>query len=174
MPQNSTRKRTVGVDWRRSLSRHLHGRVVVVALGDRSTGDDAAGPLLIDLLQGKTDLLLLDVGSYPQNYMGVIARQNPDTVVFADGAELGLPPGSIRYLGVRDVTDLGGGSHGFPLTMLMDQIARMAQAEVFLLAIQVASLSRGAGLSRSVADAVDEIARFVSAVRPGTAHPGKN
>jgi hydrogenase maturation protease len=168
MSQNNARQGIVGVDWRRSLSRHLHGRGVLVALGDRTAGDDAAGPCLIDKLRGKTDLVLIDAGTYPQNYFGVIARANPDSVIFIDGAELELLPGDIRFLGMGDVTDLGGGSHGFPLTVLFEQTELLAGADVFLLGVQVASLARGTALSKPVAEAIADIARFVVTVRPCT------
>jgi hydrogenase maturation protease len=171
MSQNHTRQGTVGVDWRRQLSCKLRGRGVMVALGDRDAGDDAAGPVLVDVLRDRTDLVLLDAGSYPQNYLGVIARQNPDSVIFVDGAELGLSPGDIRILGIHDVTDLGAGSHGFPLTVLMSQTTLMTHADVCLLAIQVATLQRGAALSKPVASAVREIARFISAMHPDGTPP---
>ena len=137
-----------------------------MALGDRAAGDDAAGPLLVDKLRGKTDLVLIDAGTYPQNHLGVIARENPDSVIFVDAAELGLAPGSIRFLGVGEIRDMGGGSHGFPLTVLLEQTASLARADVCLLGIQVGSLARGSSLSRPVAESVSDIARCLSTLRP--------
>lgn len=156
----------MGVDWRHLLSRHLRGRTVLVAVGDRYAGDDAAGPALVDALQGKTDLTLLDVGSYPQNYMGVVAREAPETVILVDGAELGLQPGEIRLLCGSELVDMGGGSHGFPMTALLEQLAVLSNAEILLLGIQIETLERGSSLSSPVEQAVDEIVRFITSLRP--------
>ncbi|MCU0611317.1 MAG: hydrogenase maturation protease [Candidatus Eisenbacteria bacterium] len=157
----------MGVGWEEDLAQRLHGRVVLAALGDRTAGDDAAALSLIDLLDTTTNLTLLDCGSYPQNFLGVISRDRPEVVMLVDAAELGLQPGEVRVLDRSSVTDWGGGSHGFPMELLMQQIEVLAAAQVFLLAIQVGGLTRGAPLHPDVRRAVEELAAFFRLRYPG-------
>jgi len=152
----------VGVAWERDLGPRLHGRVVLAAIGDRTAGDDAAAPFLIDLLGKATNLTLLDCESYPQNFIGVISRACPDVVLLVDGAELGLKPGEVRILERAAVTDWGGGSHGFPMEFLMHQIQAMTDAAVFLLGIQIGGLARGAPLHPNVEATVRDLAAFLT------------
>lgn len=158
----------MGVAWPDLLGPRLHGRLVIAALGDPSAGDDGAGPLLIELLRSRPGLVLLDCGTYPQNFLGPIAKASPHVVMLVDAAELGMRPGEIRVLDRDAVGEWGGGSHGFPLDVLMEQIEVMSGAEVFLLGIQVGSLVRDAPLHPAVEATVRDLASFLShyAARP--------
>lgn len=151
----------MGVAWEALLGPKLHGRIVLAAVGDRGAGDDAAAPFLIDLLSTTADLATIDCGSYPQNFLGVFARFDPDTVLLVDAAELGVSPGEVRILDAVTVTDLGGGTHGFPMELLLHQIEAATKAEVFLLAIQIAGLTRGSSLHPAVEKTVRDLAAFL-------------
>ncbi len=135
---------------------------MVVAMGDREGGDDGAGPRLVEHLTGRVSLPLLACGSYPQNFLSVIARARPEVVVLVDAAELGLEPGAVRVLVADEVMDLGAGSHGYPLALLMAQMEAFAEAPVVLLAIQVGALRRGVGLHPAVEETVRDLAQFLS------------
>lgn len=150
----------MGVDWENLLAPCLVGPPTLAAMGDRSAGDDGAGPMLVDLLAGKVSLVLLDCGSYPQNFLSVIARTCPDVVLLVDAAELGLLPGRVQVLDRAAVADWGG-CHGFPVGLLMEQIGALSQAPVFLLGIQIGRLAQGGGLHSAVEETVRDLAAFL-------------
>ena len=71
-----------------SLSELLAGRVCIVGVGNRLRGDDGAGPRLIDARHPDASGVWLDAGVVPENYLEIIARANPDTVLIVDVVEV--------------------------------------------------------------------------------------
>ncbi|MBN1425363.1 hydrogenase maturation protease [Candidatus Fermentibacteria bacterium] len=155
----------MGVDWESLLAPLLPGRVTLVAMGDRSAGDDAAALMLVDLLAGKASLPLLDCGSYPQNFLSIIARTCPHVVMLVDAAELGLLPGQVRVLDHAALADWGG-SHGYPMGLLMEQIEALSRARVFLLGIQIGDLTRGQSCHPAVEETIRGLAEFLMSRYP--------
>lgn len=147
----------VGIDWRNSLRRHFRGRIVFVTLGGGRSGDDGVGLEIQTELSKKPDMTVIHAGLYLHNILGVIARENPDTIVLLDAADLGEQPGHIRILDLDDIIDRGGSSHGIPLSLLMKQLAKMTGAHVILVGIQFSSVRPDAGLSPSARDAVKTV-----------------
>src|SRR5574342_1091615 len=61
------------------LRARLEGkRVLILGVGNRLRGDDAVGPLLVEHLQGKVDIPLIDAGEVPENYLGPIEESGAD------------------------------------------------------------------------------------------------
>jgi hydrogenase 3 maturation protease len=139
------------------LRRYLRGRVVIVTLGGVKTGDDGIGTEIWMELRGKLAAPVIHAGLYLHNMLGVIARENPDTVILIDAADLGERPGCIRVLNADDILDFWGTSHGIPLSLLMKQLAKTTGAHVILVGIQFFSVRADTGLSRSARDAIKTV-----------------
>ena len=132
---------------------------VLLAVGSVLRGDDAAGPLLAKMMTDSPveGWSVVDGGQCPEDELGVIRRQEPDTVLVFDAADMGLPPGTVRNLSAGDVaTDCLISTHALPITFLLGEIESMAKRVVFL-GIQPAQLEFMSPLTPAVHEAVEKI-----------------
>ena len=140
----------------------LTGRVCIVGVGNRLRGDDAAGPRGIDERHSGTRALWLDAGTAPENHLETVVRAEPDTVLIVDAVAFGGDPGEWRVLDAKELDRVAVSTHAGSLGMLSDYLSSRSGARVWVLAIEPKRIELGEGLSRSVANAVREVARLLS------------
>lgn len=137
---------------------------VLLAVGSVLRGDDAAGPLLAKMMTDSPveGWSVIDGGQCPEDELGVIRRQEPDTVLVFDAADMGLPPGAVRNLSAGDVaTDCLISTHALPITFLLGEIEGIAK-RVVLLGIQPADTTFFAPLTPAVRESVKELFERIS------------
>jgi hydrogenase 3 maturation protease len=132
-----------------------------MGIGHELRGDDAAGVLVARRLQPYTNesFLVVEAGHAPENYTAPVRRFAPHLTVLVDAANLGAPPGTVRWLEWRETTGLGASTHTMPLYLLAQYLARAANCPVGLLAIQLAGSGLNAPLSPEVEAAVTAVVR---------------
>ena len=128
---------------------------VLLGVGNRLSRDDGAGPVLAERLVG-SDWLAIDCGTSLENVGGVVSREEPELLVIADAARMGLPPGEVRRLPRPSVDRLLATTHGLPLAFFLDRLGAAA-GEIVLLGIEPADLSFGEGLSADVSAAIERL-----------------
>ena len=150
------------------IERHLGGRhVAVVGVGNRLRGDDAAGSLVVERLQGEDDLAgaddprLIDAEQTPENYLDRLLASAPDVVLFVDATDLGAAPGTLRLAGMSELAQRAQSTHAPSLRLTAEILAAHGIASL-LLGIQPARTALGAGLTSAVAAAVDEAAAAIA------------
>jgi hydrogenase 3 maturation protease len=136
-------------------------RVAVIGVGHELRGDDAAGlavaRALHSALANDERLLVIDAGPAPENYTGPLRRFGPDVVLFVDAAQMGKPPGAIRWVQWQDLSGFGGSTHALSLRVLAIFLTDELGCEVNLVGIQPAHNTIAAELSPQVAEAVDTL-----------------
>jgi hydrogenase 3 maturation protease len=137
-------------------------RVAVVGVGNRLRGDDGEGPSVAQRLGAPADVLVIDAGTVPENYIGVLIERAPDVVLFVDALEFDAAPGAcclaaLDTLGARCST-----THA-PSLALMSQILEPEGIECFLVGIQPRSTADGEWLTAEVDRGIDEAVRAISA-----------
>jgi hydrogenase 3 maturation protease len=150
----------------RQLRQRLKGKkVVVVGVGNPLRGDDAAGCRVANKLKETPCLRVIIAEEVPENYFGLVTKMKPDTVVFVDAVELGMPPGAVALVEKDDIAGHMPTTHRMPLSILMSLLARETGADVFLLAVQPYATDFGMAVSREVelssallANAIEEVA----------------
>ena len=117
-------------------------RVAIVGIGHELCGDDAAGLHLACTLQtlaaDNERLLVIEAGPAPENFCGTLRRFYPDLVVLADAAQMGMQPGTVRWLPWQETTGLSASTHTLPLHILAQYLTAELGCEVALLGIQPA------------------------------------
>jgi hypothetical protein len=76
---------------------------IILTVGNRMMGDDAAGPLLAALLQRSPapGWQVLDGGLAPENVVHRVRAIAPGRVLIVDAAEMELEPGEVRLVDDR-------------------------------------------------------------------------
>ncbi len=140
------------------------GRVVVLGVGNVLKGDDAAGPAVAEALAREFPGRAFDGGQAPENFAGPVRRAEPETIVIVDAADFGGEPGEVRVASAEDVGGLMMGTHAPPLSVFMSILKEETGADVYLLAVQAASMRLGDMMSPDVRTAVDGIILELTAI----------
>ena len=144
-------------------------RIALVGIGHELRGDDAAGIAIARALEplaaSHDRLLVIDAGSVPESFVGVLRRFEPDLVVLLDAARLGADPGTIRWIAWQEITGISAFTHSLPLNIFVEYLIKELDCEVAILGIQPGQTSFGEPLSpviqESVGKAVDMLTNLL-------------
>mgnify|MGYP000632326161 CR=1 FL=1 len=138
----------------------------MVGIGNSLRGDDGAGPALMRRLDGQCDCVCINAETTPENCLGLIAKQQPDTVVFIDAVDMGLAVGQWRVFEGEEMAETSLHTHGISLGLLIEYLRNHTQARILTVGIQPRSVAFGQAISAAVETAIEEIADAVRAARP--------
>lgn len=147
--------------WQSELDRLWRPPVVVLGVGRRGHGDDAAGPLLIDRLPRGSGLIGIDCGPTPENFLGPAARHKPGLVLLVDAVSAGAPPGTVRLLRPDQLAQTDLGTHGLSPGLLLRALRETTAAPVLLLGIEAERVGPDLPPSQAVLSAVEAVAAFL-------------
>jgi len=144
------------------LKDRLQGKVSIVGIGNRLRGDDGIGPEILKRLNNPLpQLLLFDVGEAPENYLGKIVKQKPDTIVLIDAVDLSASPGTIKIIEKDDIRDESLSTHNASLNLVAKYLQKETSADIFLLGIQPKTTEFGKEISRPVRESLEKIVRML-------------
>jgi len=132
----------------------LQGTAVLMGIGNRWRGDDAAGPEVIARLAGRARALCIDAGDAPERHLGEAVEGPPDGILLVDAVDFGGGPGEVALFGLEDLPATLGTTHDVPLSVLMRYLRAMTGADVLLLGLQPETTDFGRRMSAAVDDAV--------------------
>lgn len=142
----------------------MSGKTVIVGIGNSLRGDDGFGPALIQRLhgiQGQLNCVCIDAGSSPENYVGRIVKEQPETILLVDAVHLGLGPGQYQLLQPADIVAGGLTTHSMSSQLLIQFLEHQTQAKIFMLGVQAQTVALGEGMSEEVTQTLDEVERFI-------------
>jgi hydrogenase 3 maturation protease len=152
------------MDLQEQLATRIHGNVVIMGMGNPRRGDDAAGSLVAHQLSDVQGVRVIDAQDVPEDYLGLVVRQRPDTVVLIDSVDLDSAPGSIALLDKDHMADYWPSTHRAPMCLLMDYLQRETHARIFLIGIQPRQTNFLEPMSEEVSSSVERIANVLSRV----------
>jgi len=147
------------------LKDRLQGKVSIVGIGNRLRGDDGVGPEIINRVKNPLpSLVLFDVGEAPENYLGKIVKQKPDTIVLIDAVDFDASPGTIKVIEKDDIKDESLSTHKVSLNLVAKYLQKETSADVFLLGIQPETTEFGREISQPVREGLEKIVRILERV----------
>lgn len=108
---------------------------VMLAVGNSMMGDDAAGPMLFDLMEANPvdGWIAVNGGSAPENVAHQVRALKPERLLIVDAADIGLNPGEIRIIDPDDIAEMFiMSTHNLPLNFLIDQLKEDIPEVIFL------------------------------------------
>ncbi len=145
----------MGAGLDRRLAPLLARRWLLVGVGNDLRGDDAFGPLLARAL-ARAGRPAIDAGPAPESFTGPILRHAPEVILFADAAEMGAAPGTLRLLPAEALGEAGGSTHDPSLRLLLAFLGAQAEFSAWVLAAQPAGREFGAAVSAEMREALRE------------------
>ena len=143
------------------LKEHLKGKVAILGIGSTLRSDDAVGSLLAARLRNKVPYQVFDAGSSPENYLGAIIREKPDTVVLIDAVDFGGKPGEFRVSEAEDIKTVNFFlTHNASISLAINYLQTHLKADIIILIIQPKTISFGDTLSPEVAKTLDYLEQW--------------
>lgn len=145
------------------LQASLHGKTVLMGIGNRWRADDAAGPEVASRLAGRSLARCIDAGDAPERHLGEAVEARPDAVLLVDSVDFGGAPGEVAVFALEDLPARLGTTHDVSLAVLMRYLRAMTRADILLLGIQPATTHFGGRMSAAVSDAVSVVTEMLAA-----------
>lgn len=135
--------------------------VVFVGVGNRSRGDDAIGPTVIDMLSGNVPHTI-DAGPAPENITGAVKKLKPAAIVFVDALIFrDLPPGIPLMVEIDEIRRCGYSAHTLSLDVVMEYLKKETNADVFMIGVQPGHIADGEGLSPGMEQSVEKLVSII-------------
>lgn len=152
------------------------GGTIVLGIGNRLGGDDAAGTCLMDMLnpalsrlsagQDKAQTLhsggitIIVAGTAPESFTSVIRQHRPDLLILVDAADMGLPPGALRKIPLERISTLSFSTHHMPLSLFISYVNEFC-GKVPLIGVQPERTQMGKHLSEVVRKRMMELVEAI-------------
>jgi len=149
---------------------------IVLGIGNRLGGDDAAGTCVVDMLNpalsalsaGRhgakallpSEIMAIDAGTAPESYTSVIRQHRPDLLILVDAADMDLPPGALRTIAPEKISVVSFSTHHMPLSMLIAYVKEFC-GKVLLVGVQPERTEEGSGISKAVHKSVEKLAEAI-------------
>lgn len=144
-----------------SLSNRLKDKVMILGVGNPLRGDDGVGPYLVEQLRGQTDAILLNCEEVPENFLGKIAENQPDSILIIDAIDLGMSPGAAAILQEDKLGDISWSTHHASLRLFIDYVKADTKANVLILGIQPKSTEFGSEISAELKETIGLLQRII-------------
>jgi hydrogenase 3 maturation protease len=138
-------------------------RIIILGIGSDQRADDAAGVQVVRNLMKILNLskfpniMLLECGTAPENFTGVIKGFRPDLILIFDAADMDESQGTIRQIDGNEIGGVSFSSHQMPLPVLMSYLTAEMACEALLIGIQPENLEFYGKMNEKVKKAVKEI-----------------
>jgi hydrogenase 3 maturation protease len=142
---------------------------IVLGIGNRLGGDDAAGTHVVDTLNRRMkeatggsmpEIMAIDTGTTPESYTSVIRQRRPDLLIMVDAADMGLHPGALRIIPPDEISILSFSTHHMPLSMFVSYVKEFC-GKILLVGVQPEGTEMNKHISRVVRKSVKELAEFI-------------
>ena len=107
---------------------------ILLGVGNTLRSDDGIGVYIAENFihpNWKT----YNCGTVPENFTGMIGRENPEILIIADAADMNLTPGDFRIIPHEKIGLAGFGTHQMDLAKIIDFVKYDA-GKIILIGIQ--------------------------------------
>jgi len=145
------------------LKAHLQGKVIILGIGNTLQCDDGIGSILVNRIKDRVTYTVYDSGPSPENYLGKIIKDEPNTVVIIDAVDFGGKAGEFRIFegsGVETVNFFS--THNASISLAINYLQNNLRVDIIILAIQPKILGLGEQLSPEIAETLDKLEEWFS------------
>ena len=140
----------------------LHGpKTIIVGIGNVLKGDDGAGPLVCQQLNGRVCAELIDAGTVPENYIQLIIKKAPQNLLIIDAIDFGVLAGTINIFKPEQLNSSVFSTHTLSPRLFVDMVCRNIKegtnVDVYFVGIQPGQTQLGQSISPEVGRAVQRL-----------------
>ena len=151
-------------DLREQIQNCFRGRVCLMGVGHTDCGDDGLGVRLAETLAGTGVPNVVVAGMSPEHFVGRVADEGFDHLIFLDAVEFGGAPGSVVFLNAKQMANRFPqiSTHKISLGMLAKWAESKGGTRAWLLGVQPESLKSGASLTLTVQRTLEMLTELLS------------
>ena len=143
------------------LKAHLEGKTIILGIGNNLSSDDGCGSILASRIKDKVPYLVYDAGPSPENYLGKIIEEKPDTVVMIDVVDFGATPGEFRVFDSEEIKTVNlFSTHNASLSLSINYLQNNLKLDIIVLGIQPKTLAFGDKLSPEVGKTLERLEKW--------------
>ncbi|MFH0855832.1 MAG: hydrogenase maturation protease [Candidatus Omnitrophota bacterium] len=145
-----------------NLKLRLSGKSVILGIGNTLRSDDGVGSILASRIQDKVAGIVYDTGLAPENFLGKVIGDNPDTILLIDAVDFGGESGEFRVLEAQDLQTVNFFStHDASINLSINYLKNsLKNTDIIILAIQPEVLVFGDKLSPQVSKTLRKLERW--------------
>ena len=143
------------------LSEVFSGSFLLVGVGNAMRGDDAAGPMLVEMLNDTPGIDCLDTGVAPENYCEQIARHGARTVILVDAMDFNGNPGEVRIFSPGEISSPGISTHGISLAPVCEYLKERFDPRIYIIGIQAVTAGFDEKPGAATLNTIDKLARVI-------------
>jgi len=148
------------------LSKLRGSRTVVVGIGNVLKGDDGAGPLVCQQLNGKICAEIIDAGTVPENYIQPIIEKAPANLLVIDAMDFGASAGSINIFKPEQLSSVVTSTHTLSPRLFAQVVCQNIDVNVYFVGIQPAQTQLGESISPQVSEAIQRLSYVITSIFP--------
>jgi hydrogenase 3 maturation protease len=141
-------------------------RTFIVGIGNTLKGDDGAGSLICQRLEGKVSAEVIDTGTVPENYIQPIISKSPQNLIIIDAIDFAASPGTISILKPEQLNSLAFSTHTLSPRLFVDMVCQSIDVNVFFIGIQPAQVKLGQPVSQPVEKAIQCLTNTLTQIFP--------
>ncbi len=129
-------------------------------------GDDAVGPLLAkkltEIFRENSQITVLNAKTVPENFTGLIKRENPSHLILLDAVEMNKNPGHIKLVQKDEIVNYSISTHAMPVSFLIKYLETSMDAKMLLIGIQPKNMEMNAPVSKEVESSINKLSNIMS------------
>lgn len=102
-------------------------------------------------------MVVLDGGTVPENFTGLVKKANPSHIILIDAADMGKPPGSVKIIEKDEISQYNISTHAMPLSFLIKYLEHFTEAGIILVGIQPKEMELADTISPEVEESVASV-----------------
>lgn len=134
-------------------------KLVILGIGNQLRGDDYLGSLLAQnlsrSLKTNNQVTVIDSGVVPENFTGVIKKENPTHIILIDAADMKKQPGYIKIIKKNQINDYNISTHAMPLSFLIKYFEHFTKARIILIGIQPKEMELADHISEEIKESME-------------------
>jgi hydrogenase 3 maturation protease len=142
-----------------------HKRVIFLCIGNVMRGDDAIGPIVAEKLKAiskkQKDLIVINAETVPENYTGLIRKEEPSHIIFIDAVEMERNPGDIKLIQSNEIANYSISTHAMPISFMIKYIESFTDAKMLLIGVQPKNMELSNSVSNEVKNGIEELSTIL-------------
>jgi hydrogenase 3 maturation protease len=132
---------------------------MLLGVGNTLKGDDGVGPYIANNFVC-SDWHVIDCGTAPENFTGVVKHHFPSLVMIVDAAMMGKKPGDISLISHDRISEIGFSTHSLSLALMTEYLLQH-KIDVIIIGIEPLSMELGDEISEVVMSAAEELIKLI-------------
>ena len=144
--------------------------LIILGIGNDIRGDDGLGPYIINQLSELNELSmenkennvsrnlhLINGGSVPENFTGLIKRIDPSHIIIVDATLMDKQAGKIEIIDKENIKDISVSTHSMSLSYLVRFLEQDIEFEIIFIGIQPEKMDLSFELSETIKESSDDL-----------------